>query len=195
MIDPRITEAIADIDAGNAFLAVEKLRTIEQEQAEHEENILEEANRIVGIGRGRSLRYGHPALNFSHTADLWRAAFGWEVNAARVAMAQILLKVSRECNTHTRDNLTDIAGYSRTLEMVHDFFEEQAAIREARKKIDEHVQPPGSCVSKFDIQPVGEAATTVQCSVGHVGHEPPHRAFHRGASVEWRDEDGYTVVE
>lgn len=110
----------------------------------HEENILEEANRIVGIGRGRSLRYGHPAINFAHTANLWAAAFGWEVDAAKVAMAQILLKVSRECNSHTRDNLTDIAGYARTLEMVHEYVEEQLAIAEVQKSIREHVEPPGS---------------------------------------------------
>lgn len=128
-----------------------------QTMDEHEENILEEANRIVGIGRRRSLRYGHPAENFTHTAALWSAAFGWEVDATRVAMAQVLLKVSRECNSHTRDNLTDIAGYARTLEMVHEYFEDQAGIAEAQKAIQEHVTPPGPRRSpgKLDNDPQG----------------------------------------
>lgn len=112
------------------------------ELEDHEENILEEANRIVGINEGRTLRYGHPAINFSHTADMWHAAFGWDVDAQKIGLAIILLKVSRECNMHGRDNLTDIAGYARTLEMVHEYFEDQAGIAEAQKAIDEHLNPP-----------------------------------------------------
>jgi hypothetical protein len=119
-----------------------QIRAILGEVEDHEENILEEANRIVAISEGRTLRYGHPAVNFTHTAGLWRAAFSWDVNAQRVAMAIILLKLSREINMHTRDNLTDIAGYARTIEMVEDYFEEARVVEEIRKRISESGDSP-----------------------------------------------------
>ena len=40
---------------------------------------------------------------------------------ADVAMMQILLKLSREGHKHGRDNLTDIAGYARCAQMVHEY--------------------------------------------------------------------------
>lgn len=165
------------------------------EMIDHEENILEEANRIVGISEGRTLRYGHPAINFTHTANMWRAAFAWDVNAQKVAMAIILLKLSREVNMHTRDNLTDIAGYARTIEMVEDYFEEARVVEEIRKKVSESGDNPpptytrGMCQSCFDVD-----GDTVHCT-GLLLHDGNHRGTHvSGAGVQWRDADGYVTV-
>lgn len=80
-------------------------------------SILMEAHGLVHGDRGAS--YGHPLDNFTHTAALWRAAFGWGVTAEQVAMAMILVKLSRECHAPKRDNATDIAGYAETLDMCH----------------------------------------------------------------------------
>lgn len=70
------------------------------------------------INGPRQSDYGHPFDNFSQTAKLWSAAFGFEFTAEQVAIAMILVKVSRETNRPKRDNLVDIAGYAGTLEKV-----------------------------------------------------------------------------
>jgi Domain of unknown function (DUF6378) len=64
--------------------------------------------------------HGHPRPNLERTAALWRAAFGWDVTVEQVALAQILFKVSREVGNPMRDNLVDIAGYARVIEMSSD---------------------------------------------------------------------------
>ena len=68
---------------------------------------------------GRQENYGHPADNFEHIASLWRALFGWEVNAEDVALAMVLLKLSRLYRTPGHeDSSTDIAGYIEAYEMT-----------------------------------------------------------------------------
>ena len=62
--------------------------------------------------------YGHPLDDFSRTAALWSAVLGVEVTPEQVALCMIQVKVSREINKPKADNVVDIAGYSRTLEMV-----------------------------------------------------------------------------
>ena len=79
-------------------------------------NILEEANEITGGERNDS--YGHPRTDFDRTAAFWSAIFGFPVTAEQVALCMIALKLSREVHKHKRDNLVDIAGYSRTREML-----------------------------------------------------------------------------
>jgi hypothetical protein len=81
-------------------------------------SVLHEAHGLVHADRGAD--YGHPLDNFGHTAGLWKAAFGWDATPEKVAMAMILVKVSRECHKPKRDNRTDICGYAETLQMVHD---------------------------------------------------------------------------
>jgi hypothetical protein len=84
--------------------------------------ILEEANKATSVSRNKA--YGHPAANHSCTARLWRAyierRFGVDLalTAEDVCMLNILQKVSREAHGHTRDNLVDIAGYARNVEMI-----------------------------------------------------------------------------
>lgn len=82
-----------------------------------DETILEEAQRIVGGDRGDD--YGHPRDDFARTAGAWNALFGWEVTPRQVALAMIVVKLSRLQETPgKRDSVTDMAGYARTYEMV-----------------------------------------------------------------------------
>lgn len=60
----------------------------------------------------REKRYGHPADHFDKVAMLWGEAFGWAVQAKHVPLALALLKIAREVNAHTDDNLIDLAGYA-----------------------------------------------------------------------------------
>lgn len=81
------------------------------------ETILEEAQRLVGGDRGDD--YGHPRDDFAKTAGAWNALFGWDCTPAKVALAMIVVKLSRLQETpHKRDSIVDIAGYARTYEMV-----------------------------------------------------------------------------
>ena len=79
-------------------------------------NILQEADKITGGERRDS--YGHPGRDFLRVAQLWSAFLGLEIKSEHVPIMMILVKVSREANKHKLDNLTDIAGYARTLEML-----------------------------------------------------------------------------
>jgi hypothetical protein len=95
-------------------------------------NILEEANEITGGERNDS--YGHPRFDFTRTAKLWSAFLGIEITPEQIPLLMILLKVSREANKHKRDNLTDIAGYARTREMLDE---------NKNKNAFSHIRRPG----------------------------------------------------
>lgn len=82
------------------------------------ETVCQEADRLVGSDRNDA--YGHPRYDFARIGALWHEAFGWEVQPADVALAMVLVKISRELHRHKRDNLVDIAGYARTIEMIYD---------------------------------------------------------------------------
>lgn len=82
------------------------------------ETICQEADRLVSTDRNDD--YGHPSLDFGRIAALWHETFGWKVRPKDVALAMILVKISREINRPKRDNLVDIAGYARTIEMLED---------------------------------------------------------------------------
>lgn len=82
------------------------------------ETILQEAQRLV-FGE-RQADYGHPIDDFTKTAGMWSAAFGWDVNPEDIPLAMIMVKISRERNRAKRDNAVDIAGYAGTLAMVRE---------------------------------------------------------------------------
>lgn len=85
-------------------------------QPPSDETVLEEAARIVGGDRGDD--YGHPGDDFARTAGAWAALFGWDVTPAQVALAMVVVKLSRLTETPAkRDSIVDIAGYARTYEM------------------------------------------------------------------------------
>lgn len=87
-----------------------------------QESILQEADRIAGHSRSRD--YGHPRENFQRIADLWDAylanKFGDSprITPEDVGHMLILMKVARNQNKPKRDNLVDIAGYSKCLAMI-----------------------------------------------------------------------------
>ena len=82
---------------------------------ENTKNILQEANEITHGKRNED--YGSPLDHFTRTAKMWGAILGCEVNATDVPKCMIALKLSRQCHSPMRDNLIDICGYARTIEM------------------------------------------------------------------------------
>jgi len=88
------------------------------------ESVCEEADRIVSADRQNS--YGHPHRDFSRTAKIWSAMLDIEVTPEKVGLCMIAVKMSRLCNAYKRDSVVDIAGYAKTVSMVHEY-------REARK--------------------------------------------------------------
>ncbi len=87
------------------------------------ETICQEADRIVDVDR--QAQYGHPLDNFGQTSEMVTALLrgklkpGAVVSPEEVGLIQILVKVSRESNYPKRDNRVDIAGYAKTVELVH----------------------------------------------------------------------------
>lgn len=87
-------------------------------------NILQEADAITGGDRNHD--YGHPREDFTAVAEAFNAYLRKKykenapcIEAADVPMFQICVKMMREAERPKRDNLVDIAGYARTLEMVN----------------------------------------------------------------------------
>ena len=80
------------------------------------ETVLQEAQRLVYGDRQQS--YGHPLDDFTRTAQMWSAILGWKVTAEQVGLCMCAVKISRQCNKPKRDNLTDLAGYAATVQMV-----------------------------------------------------------------------------
>lgn len=85
-------------------------------------SILDEAAKIAGVDRSEA--YGHPLDNHRRIAALWQAYLDARKPGALtpqdVARMMILLKVARDIHAPKRDNLVDIAGYARCLEMMED---------------------------------------------------------------------------
>lgn len=81
------------------------------------ESILDEAKKITSSERLKE--YGNPDTSFNTIAKLWGAYLGIYINASDVAMLMILLKIARQKNSDKRDNLVDIAGYTRCLSILN----------------------------------------------------------------------------
>lgn len=86
------------------------------------ETILQEAQRLVHGDRGES--YGHPLDDYETTAALWSAllkdSLRKPLTAEQAVLCMVAVKLSRESRKHKRDNLTDAAGYSECVQMIHD---------------------------------------------------------------------------
>lgn len=74
------------------------------------------ADAVQAVTGPRQRDYAHPRINFQRIADLWSPIFGIQVTPEQVAMAMIQVKISREMNRHTRDNVVDLIGYALTLD-------------------------------------------------------------------------------
>lgn len=79
-------------------------------------NVLEEALSLVEGDRNES--YGDPAIKYRIIAKIWSILFQTEITPSQAVIAQIVVKLVRENLKHKRDNIVDLAGYSRILEMV-----------------------------------------------------------------------------
>ena len=88
-------------------------------------SILKTAEDLVGGDRGQD--YGHPADDFEKTSKIWSAILGCKVSPEQVALCMIGVKISRLCNSYKEDSVIDIAGYARTLQMVHEYRENKDA--------------------------------------------------------------------
>lgn len=86
-------------------------------------NCLQIADELIHGDRQGS--YGHPFEDFSRTAKIWGAILGIEVTPEQVALCMVGVKISRECNQHKDDNIIDGIGYFGTLEMIHEYRENQ----------------------------------------------------------------------
>ena len=84
--------------------------------SERGKSILTEAQRLVHGARQE--KYGHPADDFGRTAALWSAILGVPVTAKQAALCMVAVKLSRECNEHSRDNLVDGAGYFEVANLI-----------------------------------------------------------------------------
>lgn len=85
--------------------------------------------------KDRQSNYESPERNFEMIARLWSLYTGYPINAADVAVMQILLKVARQrANESYADNYIDIAGYAAcAAECARDA---QPTINEIRKSYD-----------------------------------------------------------
>lgn len=81
------------------------------------QSILEEAGQIAGTG-DRARDYGHPLDNFARIAKAWEIVFGHPVTEEQVGWCMIGVKLAREVNSPKRDNLVDVCGYAKCIEML-----------------------------------------------------------------------------
>ena len=81
-------------------------------------NILDEAKSLV-LG-DRNSAYGPAWEDYGRTAKLWSIILNHEVTAAQSALCMVVVKLSRECFKHKRDNLVDMAGYAAVVQSIGD---------------------------------------------------------------------------
>lgn len=88
------------------------------------QSVLQEADKLVN-GR-RDVEYGLPHLNWGDTAEMMTAYLHATkklprdviLDAHDCAMLMILVKVAREGNKRSRDNILDIPGYAAVVERI-----------------------------------------------------------------------------
>lgn len=106
----------------NSFMSCPEMTEYGQFPAPTKESVCAEADRIAGHDRQRD--YGHPLDNHQRIAMLWNAFIATRPHAEQAltpidaGLMMILLKVAREMNTHKRDNLVDICGYTKCVEKM-----------------------------------------------------------------------------
>ena len=78
------------------------------------------ADAVQAVTGPRQRDYAHPKVNFQRIANLWSIILDVDITPEQVALCMIQVKVAREMNRHTRDNLVDLIGYTRTLDAVQE---------------------------------------------------------------------------
>ena len=87
-------------------------------------SILSEAVRLTSGDRMQ--HYDHPLPNHERIAALWNAFLGGRPDRGRplapdeVCHMMILVKISRDMFRPREDNLVDIAGYARCIQMIRE---------------------------------------------------------------------------
>ena len=66
----------------------------------------------------RRIAYGPAKESFSRIASMWSVILKNEVTASQVAQCMLALKLIRESNSHSRDNVIDIIGYAGLIEEI-----------------------------------------------------------------------------
>ena len=115
----------ANVELAVARILLKDVYDAETGEPYADESILVEADRLVSVDRQAD--YGHPIDDFSRSAAMWSAILGIEVQAEQIPLCMIAVKMSRELNRAKRDNLVDIAGYAKTLALVHEERQRRAA--------------------------------------------------------------------
>ena len=64
----------------------------------------------------RQRAYAHPSVNFGRIAKGWEMILGIPITPEQVAACMVQVKLAREVNAHSRDNLVDAVGYLLTLD-------------------------------------------------------------------------------
>lgn len=72
-------------------------------------DVLGQAAELLSVEREKE--YGDARENHERIAALWSVLFGVTVTARQVALAMVLVKVSREVSGPKADNLVDGAAY------------------------------------------------------------------------------------
>ncbi len=87
----------------------------------HHSTVLEEANEVINGPRREA--YGPVEESFKRHAQVWNAILmpklKEEITPEEVTLMMIGLKLMRESNSHSRDNLIDLAGYTALLAKLH----------------------------------------------------------------------------
>lgn len=74
------------------------------------------ADAVQAVTGPRQRDYAHPKINFQRIANLWSIVLDVDITPEQVALCMIQVKIAREMNRHTRDNLIDLIGYTLTLD-------------------------------------------------------------------------------
>lgn len=78
--------------------------------------VLEKADELVGGDRQKT--YGPPAENYRRVAEAWSAILNYEISPRDVCLCMIVMKAVRDAHSPKEDNIIDIAGYARVIELI-----------------------------------------------------------------------------
>lgn len=84
--------------------------------SENSLTVLEEAENLVNGPRRRD--YDHPKHNFAAIARAWSDIVGYPITPRKTALMMIALKVIRDAHRPKRDNVVDVCGYARCIELL-----------------------------------------------------------------------------
>lgn len=85
-------------------------------------SVAHEAHDLVYGERGQS--YGHPFVDYKRATDAFNALTDHELSVEDGILFMQCVKLSREQNQHSRDNLVDLIGYTICLERVKELREQ-----------------------------------------------------------------------